>query len=211
MDVMGDQEPKTTKETSEAVKNKNYWTLEKVGTAIALGAFLFGFGSFAQAKDFFTGETQRKLAQQAQQRAAAEQQQQWDESRRRAAILRYVESADAACQPTVSQDSNEPAQFDYQAELRISGLRLEMLTRWESVPWGPLPGDQIPEVRRIWSEFQAANDYWAAMTSYRGAGNIGAQDAALGLFTSAEGAFEADADRFGFRACNHRWPNLEPS
>lgn len=195
-------------------KNQHYWTLDKVASAIAVATFLFGFGSFAQAKDLFTGATQAaqaKLAQQEQQQLATDQYKTQQQNLRQSLIKDYVEVADQECQPVVSQDTNRPARYDYQADLRISELRAQMLVNMEAVPRKDLPADQIPVARKIISEFQAANDYWAAVTSAFAAGNIGVEDSALGQFTLAEGAFEADAAQFGFQVCDHAWPNLDPS
>jgi hypothetical protein len=203
-------DPASAAGSRAAAKKEHYWTLEKVGTAIALGAFLFGFGSFAQARDLFTGAAARRQAQQQEQQALDRQQQATRTQQRNAAIGEYIARADSACQPFASQDSSRPARFDQAADAGIRDLRVAMLRAWQAVPWGSLPSDEIPRVRKMWSEFQAANDFWAAVSVYAGTGDLGAESSALGLYTTAENAFEADAGELGFRWCGHSWPNLLP-
>lgn len=194
-----------------AKKDRNYWTLDKVASLIAIGTFLFGVGSVAQAVGLFSGTTQRRLEQQEQQQFDAQETQAQQRNERISQIDDYIRRADSACQSAVGQDTDRPATYDYQADLRISSLRIQMLDSWESVPYGALPADEIPVVRKIFLEFEAANDYWAAVTAAFSARNIGVEDTALGQFTSAEGAFETDAAQFGFEVCDHSWPNLNPN
>jgi hypothetical protein len=191
-------------------KKKNYWTLDKVASAIAISTFMFGVGSFAQARDLFTGTTQLKLEQQQAQQLAAQQIKTEQQKIRQSKIDDYIAHADEACRPAVSQDTNRPTTYDYQAQVRIGALRQQMLTDWKAAPLYLLPADAMPSVNKILSELQAANDFWVAMSAAFSTGNLGVEDSALGQFTLAEGAFETDAAQFGFQVCDHAWPNLQP-